>query len=79
MAIRRPPQHAADAPILYVCSEDDAWDLERIERERKALKNEGGGRHCLDVYYSGETRYDIDAPHTVGGSTVTPRSYLREG
>lgn len=78
MAIRRPPQHHADAVPLYICSTDDAWDDPRIAAEREALKKEGG-RHCLDVYYSGDTRYDLDAPHTAGGTVVTARNYLREG
>lgn len=77
MIKRRPPQHAADAVPLFISSNDDAWDRERIERERKDLPK--GTDHPLDGYYRGETRYDIDAPITLSGQTVTIREYLREG
>jgi hypothetical protein len=80
MALRRPPQHAADATPLYIVSFDDAWDLERVKRERKAMKAEHPeAEHPRDAYYLGRTRYDIDAPCTIGGVVVTVRQYLREG
>jgi hypothetical protein len=80
MAIRRPPQHRADAQPLYIARFDDAWDAERIERERTALANENAKtEHPVDLYYSGRTRYDLDAPCTIGGQVVTARHYLREG
>jgi hypothetical protein len=79
MAIRRPPPHAADAAPLFLPASDDAWDDERIERERKALKNEGSERHPVTAYFSGATRYDLDAPATIAGQVMTPRAYLREG
>jgi hypothetical protein len=75
--IRRPPEHAADAVPLYIASIDDALDNDRIKRERKALAK--GEEHCVDRYYEGTTRYDLDAPHTVGGSVVTMRGYIRDG
>jgi hypothetical protein len=80
MALRRPPQHAADAAPIFIAPTDDAWDIERIKRERAALKNDNAEvRDAVALYYSGETRYDLDAPVTIGGQIVTPRHYLREG
>jgi hypothetical protein len=75
--IKRPPEHAADAVPLWIAPFDDAIDVDRIERERKELSK--GDEHCVDRYWSGATRYDIDAPHTVGGAIVTMRSYIRDG
>ena len=77
--IKRPPQHAADAAPLFIARTDDAWDDERIKRERAAMKADGKARHPVQVYYSGSSRYDLDAPATVGGQAATPREYLREG
>lgn len=78
--IRRPPQHAVDAAPTFIAPTDDAWDDERIKRERAAMKAEGDkARHPVAVYYSGESRYDLDAPVTIGGQVATPREYLREG
>jgi hypothetical protein len=79
MAIRRPPQHAADAAPLFIASTDDAWDSDLIKRERADLKNHNGARHPIDVYYSGESRYDLDAAVPIGGQAITPRFYLRDG
>lgn len=75
--IRQPPEHAADATPLFIAEFDDAVDHDRIERETKALDK--GAEHCTLQYYGGHTRYDIDAPLTVGGLTTTMRDYLREG
>lgn len=80
MALKRPPQHRADAPPLFIYQGDDAWDWERINRERDELEKSGAkGGHPVDHYLGGATRYDIDAPATIGGATVSARSYLREG
>lgn len=77
MIKRRPPQHSADATPIFIASSDDAWDKDRVARERAALPK--GDRHPLDDYYAGRTRFDLDAPLTLSGQTVTIRDYLREG
>ena len=80
MALRRPPQHAADAAPIFIAPTDDAWDNDRIKREREALKNEGDAtRHPVTVYYSGAGRYDLDAPVSISGQSMSPRAYLRDG
>lgn len=87
MAIKRPPEHRADAPPLLIHADDDAWDHERIERERKALAKEhkeakrpgSPPLHPWDAYIKGHTRFDLDARATIGGTTVSMREYLREG
>lgn len=73
--LKRPPQHRADAPILFIHESDD-WDHDRIARERKEAPDE---RHPFDRYQAGETRYDLDAAMTYRGQAVTVRQYLREG
>lgn len=87
MAIKRPPEHRADATPLLIHESDDAWDHDRIERERKAIANEHKkaerpGKpptHPWDAYIKGHTRFDLDARATLGGTTVSMREYLREG
>jgi len=37
MGLKRPPQHAVDAEPIYIHPDDDAWDMDRVDRERKAL------------------------------------------
>lgn len=61
----RPPQHRADAPGRYIHGSDDAWDAERLEREKLS------DQHPLARYLSGATRYDLDAEGV--------RAYLRDG
>jgi hypothetical protein len=61
----RPPQYRADAPGRYIHASDDAWDHERIEREKL------GDDHPLVRYLSGQTRYDLDAEGV--------RDFLRKG
>ena len=75
--ITQPPEHAADATPLYIAAFDDALDNDRIARERKELAK--GEDHCTDRYYAGDTRYDVDAPWTIGGQAVTMRGYIRDG
>lgn len=73
--IRQPPEHAADAVPLFIARFDDAIDHERIERETKELGKDE--QHCAVRYWVGATRYDLDAPHTVGGRSVCMRDYIK--
>lgn len=72
--IKRPPEHAADATPLYIAPFDDAVDHDRIAKDKTERPDD---EHCTDAYWSGTTRYDVDAPHTIGGSTVTVRHYIK--
>jgi hypothetical protein len=78
MAMKRPPQHRADAKIVYVHPADSSWDEERILREQNEMKKRGEkpSDHPVSRYLGGWTRYDLDAPSTLDGKTVTPREYL---
>jgi hypothetical protein len=80
MALKRPPQHRADATIIFVPRSDDAWDTPRIEAETAAMKARGEDpkRHPVARYHGGWTRYDLDAQGTVDGRAVTVREYLIE-
>lgn len=62
--------------MLLVARLDDAWDHERIEAGGRELKD--GEEHPVERYWAGLTRFDIDAPHTLGGVVVTARQYLRD-
>lgn len=59
-----PPIHSLDRPIEYICDSDSAWDDERIEKEFSVIRNdpkENINKHPVRVYFSGTTRYDLDA------------------
>jgi len=72
---RRPPQHAADARGIYIPPDDDAWDHERIQSEIEKLTSNSDD-HPFRRYYSGETRYDLDAPIKVGGVDARITDYI---
>jgi len=78
MAMKRPPQHRADAKIVYVHPADESWDDERIRDEQDEMKKRGEKTtdHPVARYLGGWTRYDLDAPATLDGKVVTPREYL---
>lgn len=61
--LRRPPQHRADAEIIYVSPIDPAWRADAIVAERKALEEAGEdpAQHPASLYLSGSTRYDLHA------------------
>lgn len=72
------PQHSVTATIQYISMRSDAWDSTHVIDERKRL-GARGGEHPFPAYFSGETRYDLDAPGPVDDGVRTPKSYLREG
>lgn len=74
----RPPQHRIDAIATFVHPTDTAWDRDRIETERAAMKELGLAEkdHPVSKYIGGWTRYDIDAAQTLMGQVVTIRDYL---
>lgn len=78
VALRRPPQHRADATPIYVHPEDSAWDTERIDREIERLQAEGrdATEHPWSLYHGAAGRFDLDAEYTLFGEVVRPRDYL---
>lgn len=74
----RPPQHRADAPIVFVHRTDPAWDHERIDREIKALRDAGKpvSQHPVLRYRGGFTRYDLDTVADYLGPDAT-KFYLK--
>ena len=80
MALKRPPQHRADAPIVYVHPRDKAWDHDRITREQAEMKQAGkdATKHPAAQYMGGHTRYDLDAELTYGNEVARPRAWLEE-
>lgn len=77
----RPPTHRADAPIVYVHPTDPAWDKDRIDRELKALRDDGKpeSQHPVLRYQGGFTRYDVDAIADYLGSDATKFYFKRIG
>lgn len=80
MALRRPPTHRADAPIVYIDSTDSAWDSDMLDREVELLVAEGKTilDHPFGQYVSGITRYDLDATHELFGEKKSARTYIDE-
>ena len=69
----RPPQHRADAPLLYI-PPGDHWDTNRVIAELDRMPANERETHPYTQYRSGVTRFDLDAP---GGGGTTPRDYLK--
>jgi hypothetical protein len=60
-----PPQHSVTAPILFIARTDPAWDLDTAIVEKDGLEGDEHDGHPLVAYFSGASRYDLDAPGTV--------------
>lgn len=76
----KPPRHSVDAPVVFIQDDDPAWDIDRIEREKDEMRQAGEDpeRHPVDVYFSGENRFDLHAPQRVLGADRCPADYLDE-
>lgn len=83
-----PPQHSVTAPIVFISRLDSAWDLDRALAEKDVVEGAKADEHPLVLYFSGESRYDLDASGTVWtegeDKVLTPephaaREYLKEG
>lgn len=60
-----PPQHSVTATIKFIRRTDPAWDLDRAIAEKEGLEGDEHDGHPLVAYFSGASRYDLDAPGTV--------------
>jgi hypothetical protein len=78
MARKRPPQHRADVPGIFIPRNDSSFDKDRADKEIQRMKDEGldVNQHPIERYYSGETRYDLQAVETLFGEPVTANSYF---
>jgi len=74
MACRRVPNYAIDSPAIYIRGEDEAWDLDRIEREI-AEETFPPDYHPIDDYYAGRTRFKLDAVETYLDRTKNPEEW----
>lgn len=79
MARKLPPQHRADVPGIFIPRSDSSFDRDRYDREVAQLEAEGGSRkdHPVDRYYSGATRYDLQASEVLFGQPTTAGTYFR--
>lgn len=48
------PHHRADAPIVFIHPQDDAWDHDKVAADLKDAED-----HPLQLYWGGHTRYDL--------------------
>lgn len=62
-----PPQHSVTAPIRFIHREDPVWDRDRWQAElgREGITDEEHDQHPIVLYFSGDSRYDLDAYGTV--------------
>jgi hypothetical protein len=76
--LNRPPRHRADAVPVYIDSGDPAWDMDRVAKERadmeKAKRNPD--RHPVPMYFSGFSRYDLEATFDVLGEQRCAKDYV---
>jgi hypothetical protein len=81
-----PAQHSITAPIRFIPRADPAWDLDVALAELDGLQGEDHSSHPLVAYFSGSTRFDLDAlggvvARDVDGAKIveqkTPRAYLK--
>lgn len=77
----RPPQHRADAPIVFVHPKDPAWKNDEIEKDLKAWKESGQAvsAHPVVRYRAGHTRYDISLVQQYLGEQPTKFYFKRIG
>lgn len=81
-----PPAHSVDDVPTWICGTDPAWDFERIKADRAKL-GDNIAAHPVEVYYSGSTRYSLEAKITMpevlrgpdGPALVTVEHYLLPG
>jgi len=61
-AMARPniPNYPIDGEAVYIPEDDDAWDHERIERERPDREGNDDDAHPCDRYWRGETRARLE-------------------
>ena len=80
MALKRPPEHRADAPIVFVHPLDDAWDNDRVREEQEAMEAAGEDptSHPVAMYHGGFTRFDITANVQFLDKSAAPQDYLDE-
>lgn len=78
MARKRPPQHRADTPGIFIPRNDSSFDRDRHDKEIARMKEEGLDihQHPLERYYRGKTRYDLDASDLLFGVETSPRTYF---
>ena len=75
---KRPPQHRADAPGVFIPRTDESFDRDRYDAEIRKMREAKLpiADHPIERYYSGRTRYDLDASDLLFGQEVTARGYF---
>lgn len=80
MARKRPPQHRADVPGVFIPKSDSSFDRDRYDREILKMKEEGHDLHLhpIERYFSGETRYDLQATEVLFGESCCASDYFKK-
>lgn len=81
-----PPSHSVDDVPTWICGTDPAWDMAKIKADREKI-GDNLAAHPVEIYYSGATRYSLDAKITMpdvlrghdGPATVTVEHYMLPG
>jgi hypothetical protein len=82
-----PPAHSVDDIPTWIAGTDPAWNIDLIKAHRELLGEKNIAAHPVEVYYSGSTRFSLDAKITMpevlrgadGPHTVTVEHYLLPG
>ena len=74
----RPPQHRADTPGIFIPADDLSFSRERYETELEKMRAEGldPADHPVARYYSGKTRYDLQAQDVLFGQPCRAGDYF---
>jgi hypothetical protein len=81
-----PPAHSVDDVPTYIAGDDPAWNMPLVKADREKL-GENLAAHPVEVYYSGATRYSLEAKITMpevlrspdGPDAVTVEHYMLPG
>jgi hypothetical protein len=82
-----PPAHSIDDVPTWIAGTDPAWDIALIKAHRELLGEKNLAAHPVEIYYSGATRYSLEAKITMpdvlrgpdGPAAVTVEHYLLTG
>ncbi len=64
---------------IYIPAEDPAWDDDLVEADKERMKEAGESpeEHPVQVYWMGQSRYDITAKLPVCGEPKSVADYLK--
>lgn len=76
----RVPTHGIDDAAEFVELSKDNWELDTVQKEQKEMEAAGEPPedHPVAIYFSGESRFSLDATSVVLGQTRSAREYVKK-